>query len=270
MGKHYVPQFLLRGFTLEGRVHVFDRLTTEWFRSQPKSVANERNLWPDEVETFITEQVEQPAQNSIERLRQRDVLTERDRLALGRYIAFLWKRVPAGRERFLNNLPKVAEALRRDLIPKLVSKDLRMKANAYIDRAIAEPSTAFWHESMKTEFRRDVAGVIAGMSWEILHTNEPSYLSSDHPVFFFSSDGIGHTTSELTIAFSSRAALVCRYGTVGEFHHKDAQPYQVQEINRRTVHNATRFIFSETADPKVTAFVIDAHTPARGALERRT
>lgn len=80
MGKHYVPQFLPRGFTHEGRVHVYDKLTTEWLRSQPMPVANERNLCPEEVETFITEQVEQPAQDAIERLRQRDVLTERDRL----------------------------------------------------------------------------------------------------------------------------------------------------------------------------------------------
>lgn len=267
MGKHYIPQFLLGGFTHEGRLHVFDKLITQWFRSQPKSVANERNLWPDEVETFITEQVEQPAQDAIERLRQRESLNERDRLALGRYIAFLWKRVPAGRERFLNSLPEVAEALRRDLIPRLVSDDLRLKANAYIDKAIADRSTVFWHESMKAEFRRDVAGVIARMSWEILHVSEPSYLSSDHPVFFFPTDGIGRVTSELTIAVSSRAALVCRYAAGGSVLHKDAQQYQVHEINRRTVHNATRFIFSEIADPKVRAFLTETHTPARCALE---
>jgi hypothetical protein len=65
MGKHYIPQFLLRGFTHEGRLHVFDKAKVQWFRSQPKSVANERDLWPDEVETFITEEVEGPARDAI-------------------------------------------------------------------------------------------------------------------------------------------------------------------------------------------------------------
>ena len=266
MGKHYVPQFLLRGFTYEGGLHVFDKARAQWFGSQPKSVANERDLWPDEVETFITEQVEGPARDAIERLRQRESLTEHDRSALARYIAFLWKRVPAGRDRFLNNIPGVAEALRRELIPKLANEEQRIKANAYIDQHIADPSAALWHESMRTEFKRDVEGTIARMSWEILHTQEPSYLSSDHPVFFFSTDGIGRPTSELTIAFSSRAALICRHGGGNTPRHTDAQPRQIREVNRRTVFNATRFIFSETRESWMTDFVKKAHLPARGGL----
>lgn len=266
MGKHYIPQFLLRGFTHEGALHAFDKARTQWFRSQPKSVANERDLWPDEVETFITEEVEGPARDAIERLRQRESLTEQDRWALARYIAFLWKRVPAGRDRFLNNIPGVAEALRRELIPKLANEELRIKANAYIDKNIADPSAALWHESMRTEFKRDVEGTIARMSWEILHTKEPRYLSSDHPVFFFSTDGIGRPTSELTIAFSSRAALICRHGGGNIPRHTDAQPRQVREVNKRTVSNATRFIFSETRESWMTDFVEKAHLPARGGL----
>lgn len=269
MGKHYIPQFLLRGFTHEGGLHVFDKARVQWFRSQPKSVANERNLWPDEVETFITEEVEGPARDAIERLRRRESLAEQDRSMLARYIAFLWKRVPAGRDRFLSSIPEVAEAVRRELIPKLASEDQRIKANAFIDKNIADPPATLWHESMRTEFKRDVEGTIARMSWQILHTNEPSYLASDHPVFFFAADGIGRPTSELTIPFSSRAALICRHAAGNTPLHMDAQPYQVREVNRRTVFNATRFIFAETKERWMTDFVTKAHTPARGGLERR-
>lgn len=269
MGKHYIPQFLLRGFTDEGELYAFDKVRNQWFRSQPKSVANERDLWPDEVETFITEKVEGPAKEAIERLRRRVSLTEQDRWALARYIAFLWKRVPAERVRFLKSLPEVAEEVRRELIPKLANEDQRVKANAYIDKNIAEPPAALWHESMRTEFKGDVEGTIARMSWDILHTKEPSYLVSDHPVFFFSSDGIGRQTSELTIPFSSRAALICRH-SVGKIPlHKDAKPYQVRELNRRTVFNASRFIFSETKEPWMVKFVKNPGQPSRDGLERK-
>lgn len=266
MGKHYIPQFLLRGFTHEGALYAFDKLKNQWFRSQPKSVANERDLWPDEVETFITEEVEGPARDTIERVRNKEPLSPQDRVALARYIAFLWKRVPAGRERFLSNIPEVAEAVRRDLIPKLASQEQRIKANAYIDKNIANPPALLWHDSMRAEFRRDVEGTIARMSWEILHTREPSYLASDHPVFFFASDGIGRPSSELTIPFSSRAALVCRHATADTKLHVNAEPFQVREVNRRTLSNATRFIFSETQESWMTDFITRGDTPTRGRL----
>jgi hypothetical protein len=99
MGKHYIPQYLLRGFTSEGKLFVFDKVDARWFSSQPKSVANEADLWPDEIETYITETVEEPARHAIERLRQKQELSEQDRLSLARYIAFLWKRVPVHRQR---------------------------------------------------------------------------------------------------------------------------------------------------------------------------
>jgi hypothetical protein len=266
MGKHYVPQFLLRGFTDNGKLFVYDKVRALWFSSQPKSVANEADLWPDEIETFITETVEEPARNAIERLRQKLHLTKQERLALARYIAFLWKRVPAGRERFLKHTPDVAEKIRRDLNSQLASEEQRIKSNIYIDKIIAEPPAALWHASMGTEFKGDFAGAVANMHWVVLHTDEPSYLASDNPVFFFAADGLGRPTSELTIPFSSRATLIGRNIAESMPLHVNAQPYQVKEINRRTAFNATRFIFAQTTLPWMTAFVTKNHTPGRGIL----
>jgi hypothetical protein len=266
MGKHYVPQYLLRGFTHDGKLAVYDKVRAKWFLSQPKSVANEADLWPDDIETFITETVEDPARDAIERLRQKLQLTTQERLALARYIAFLWKRVPAGRERFLNHTPNVAEEIRRDLNSRLASEEQRLKANIYIDKIIQDRPAALWHSSMRTEFKRDVVGAIASMQWTVLHTNDPSYLASDNPVFFFASDGLGRPTSELTIPFSSRATLVGRNSAGNIPLHDNAHPYQIREINRRTVFNATRFIFAEATQPWMASFVTKANAPVRGVL----
>lgn len=266
MGKHYVPKFLLRGFTEEGKLSVYDKVRAQWFSSHPKSVANEADLWPDEIETFITESVEEPARRVIEQLRQKLPLTPQDRTALSRYIAFLWKRVPAGRTRFLNSTPQVAEEIRRDLNARLSSEEQRLTANRYIDEIIAEPPLALWQTSMGEEFKRDVEGTISRMDWTVLHTDRTSYLASDNPVFFFAADGIGRPTSEMTIPFSSRAALIGRNAAGNMPLHVNAHPYQVREINRRAVFNATRFIFAQATLPWMMDFVTKTHAPARGIL----
>lgn len=265
MGKHYIPQFLLRGFTEEGRLFVFDKVHAEWFASQPKSIANEGDLWPDETETFVTETIENPAQHAIEQLRRRHQLTEEDRRVLAQYIAFLWKRVPANREQFLNGLPEVGESIRRDL-NRTLKAEQRIIANKHIDKLIAERPAALWQASIQAGFRRDVPGAIAGMQWQVFHADKPSYFASDNPVFFFRSDGIGRSTSELTLPFSSRAALVGRHASVDRPLHVSAQSFQVKEINRRTVSKATRFVFAQIQQPWMKPFLLKVHEPARGSI----
>lgn len=265
MGKHYIPQFLLSGFTEEGRLFVFDKVRAQWFASQPKSIANEGDLWPDETENFVTENIENPAQHAIEQLRGRHQLTAPDRHALARYIAFLWKRVPANREQFLNALPEVGERIRRDLNQTL-KVEQRVIANKHIDKLIAERPAALWQASIQAGFRRDVPGAIVGMQWQVIHADEPSFFASDNPVFFFRTDGIGRSTSELTLPFSSRAALVGRYALGDRPLHVSAQSSQVKEINRRTVSKATRFVFAQTKQPWMMPFLLKVHEPARGSI----
>jgi hypothetical protein len=126
MGKHFVPKFYLRGFARSDRLAVFDKTIPRWFYSQPKSVANEIDLWPDELETFVTENIEDPAKEVIERLRNKARVSDDERLRLARYIAFLWKRVPAGRNRVRDYTPAVADQVRDELnvaLDELIRED---------------------------------------------------------------------------------------------------------------------------------------------------
>jgi hypothetical protein len=47
MGYHYIPQFYLKGFANENVIWVHDRKDRRSFASQPKSVANETDMYPD-------------------------------------------------------------------------------------------------------------------------------------------------------------------------------------------------------------------------------
>lgn len=277
MGKHYVPKFYLRGFAPADRFSIFDKIDQRWFYSQPKSVAHEVDLWPDELETFVTESIEEPAKDVIDRLRNKLSVTEPDRYVLARYIAFLWKRVPAGRDRVRGHTPLVAETVRKELnveLDEMAREDKtlvslverrRAEINAYIEQIKLEKPTALWHGSLKVESSLNVGEGIAGMTWQVLHTVEPRYLTSDNPVFFFQNDGVGNVTSELTLPLSSTATLIgIRHSRELPLHGMAKEPL-VREINRRTVSNATRYIFSERVEPWMNTFLLKSdHKLIRG------
>lgn len=278
MGKHYVPKFYLRGFARADRFTVFDKDAQRWFESQPKSVAHEVDLWPDEVETFVTETIEDPAKEVIDLLRNKQSATEEERHRLARYIAFLWKRVPAGRNRVRGHTPAVADQIRDELDAALdaiarndeSSTELvelrRVEIAAYIEKVKLERPASLWHGSLTVEPGLDIVNAIAGMKWRVLHTNGPRYLASDNPVFFFENDGVGNITSELTLPLSSSAALVLIRVT-GDFPlHSQATDRQVREINRRTAFNASRYIFAEKVEPWMNAFLLKTNHE----LTRRT
>jgi hypothetical protein len=271
MGKHYVPKFYLRGFARADRFVVFDKESQRWFPSQPKSVANEVDLWPDELEAFVTGNIEDPAKGVIDRLRNRQSVTDEERYRLARYISFLWKRVPAGRSRVLDHTPAYADEIMNELnvgFDQLIREDKsvtglaerrRAEIGAYIERIKIDRPPSIWHGSLQIENENKVTKGIAEMNWTVLHTTGARYLASDNPVFFFENDGIGNITSELTLPLSSDAALIgIRVG--GRLPlHSWATGSQVREVNRRTASNASRYLFAESIEPWMCAFVLKAH-----------
>lgn len=271
MGQHYVPKFYLRGFARGDRFFVFDKKLRKWFQSQPKSVANEINLWPDELEVYVTKNIEEPAKNVIEKLRNKLLVNEEERYALARYIAFLWKRVPAGRERVRCHTPLVAESVRQELhatLDAIASEDdtkaelvgrRRGEIDAYIEKIKLERPAWLWHSSLTVDSGLDLGRGIVEMNWRVLHTDEPRYLASDNPVFFFEADGVGNATSELTLALSSTAALVGTHPNQNLPLHCVATESAVREINRRTSSNTSRYVFSEHVEPWMQTFLLKGH-----------
>jgi len=268
MGTHYVPKFYLRGFAKSDRFAVFDKEARRWFHTQPKSVANEVGLWPDELETFVTESIEEPAKDVIDRLRNKGPISEDERHRLARYITFLWKRVPAGRERVRESTPTVADQIKYELdtaLDNLVRIDgtatelvekRRAEIASYIDKIKLERPTSLWHGSLTVESGLDAGRGGAAMKWMILHTSGPRYFASDNPVFFFKSDGVGNVTSELTLPLSSSASLVGIHTTSSLPLHCQASDRHVREVNRRTASNASRYIFTEQVEPWMKDFLL--------------
>ena len=272
MGHHYVPRFYLRGFAIAEAIWAYDTVAERRFPTQVKSIANETGMYSDELEDYLATKVEEPTKPAITKLRTRDRLTPEDRLALAKYILILWKRVPRARDRVLERLPQVADEVEQKLnsdLDRLVDQnpDLRAKAERRrieIAKMIAKqkqrPSPELWHGSVGIQSGPRVVDALLSMNWLFLHSKS-QFLTCDNPVFFFEQEGIARPTSELTVPISTSLALWATRQPRPSMQYLAASSACVRQINQRTAHNATRFVYARSDEPWILRFVTQRQWP---------
>ncbi len=267
MGHHYVPKFYLRGFESEGTIWTFDKKSGNAFPSQAKSIANETDLYSDELESYLANTIEEPAKPVLLKIRAREPLTESDRVALARYIVALWKRVPKARQRAIDRMPEVATEVQENLNSELESlaeldpnkraqvEELKQRVAEIIARHISAPPPSAWHHSIQSESGPRILEATLSMNWSFLISEKNQFLSGDNPVFFFEHEGIGKPTSEITLPFSSTVALWASRGAAPNGRYLSAQPSAVKEINRRTAYNSVRFVYASRNEAWIKPFL---------------
>jgi len=109
MGQHSLPQYYLSGFAPPGTTEVW---MYEKGKDNPrllpiKIVAQERQRYGD-VEGFLTQDIERPANDVMKKIRNREAISAPEKLALSKYIFVFWKRVEAAFERFKEKSPEIA------------------------------------------------------------------------------------------------------------------------------------------------------------------
>jgi hypothetical protein len=97
------------------------------------------------------------------------------------------------------------------------------------------------------------------MNWQFLISKEITYITSDNPLFFFSHEGIGPITAEVTIPFSSTVALWMNRDAKSKPMYAIASTAFVKEVNRRTACNATRFVFSSKKEAWMSKLAFKNH-----------
>lgn len=266
MGDHYVPRFYLKGFTSGEYLWIYDKMKDAPFKSTPKSVANENDMYGAELEQQLANQVEAPAISAIENIRAGAPLNTTDREALAKYIINLWKRVPRARDRAAARLPEVAESVRKELHeafdqislaePKEASRisTKRADVNNIIDRYIQSPPPDIWQASLTKYGTGLPESTLLEMSWNFLRSNSSEFLTCDNPVFFFEGEGMAHSLAELTLPISSNVCLWAHKLGSRQPYFYEARPNAVRAINRRTAYNASRFIFSSRKEAWILPF----------------
>jgi len=257
---HYVPLYYLRGFAEQGEreiIWVFDKTTGHSFATQPQKVAAEHDYYPEEVDQFLANLIEDPCNKMLRRIREELLFSVEDKNEFSQYILAMIRRVPRHRERLYHEvLPDALEDTVfkwRATIQSLMDEG-RLDSATYsrrmseIDRIEEE-----WKQDLPEEMKPEnqppqisprVVNSLALMHWTFVIAEGPSkFLTSDNPVFYTEGIGMGKPESELMFPLSTRLALWVKRIPISEdcaFHH--ARQFLVREANKRTVHNATRFV----------------------------
>jgi hypothetical protein len=270
MGYHYVPQYYLKGFCRDSSrtIWVYDKLESRGFPTQVKSIANICAFYSPELEKYLSEEVEGPANRVLEKIRSRGTLTPTDKITLSTYIAVMWKRVPAGKTRFRAQAPGIASDLREKLhrqLDEAVDSDRSKESQARrrkaeIDEILhaysQEPPEDVWQQLIQAERTPRMIAAVATMCWRFFtFDEEPAFLTCDNPVFFFSHLGVGRAESELSFPLSSHVTLWATRRLDLSEGYFPATTAIVKEMNRRTASVTTRYAFHAKDEDWILSFL---------------
>jgi hypothetical protein len=258
MGHHYVPQYYLKGFAeSSGKlIWVYEKGVGRKFHTQIKSIANITKFYSAEVEQYLANTIEGPANAILDKIRERHQISENDKKILAEYMAVMWKRVPKSKERFEEMTPRLANRLSKEFDRKLdliatqeptkaeFIKRRKAKIQEILDSFAEDPPKEIWLNNVPPERTPRIVAAIRAMRWTFLTFDEkPAFLTCDNPVFYFSSIGVGKPESEITFPISSNITLWATWRRDLPQDYIQTTIQALKEINRRTVSNASKYLF---------------------------
>lgn len=259
MGHHYVPIRYLSGFARNSRLSVFEKPLGRVFRSQPSSIANEKGLYTEELESQLNNQIEQPANWVLDKISKRGKLDRAEQEALALYIVTMWKRVPNARSRVMGSVPEVVDEVTDELIRdinNLKAQDeitderrewLLSEAARVREKLKIEPPPQTWWQTIVPEQSVKIAEVMLRMNWAFITDATGNVLTSDNPVYFFPWAGIGRAESELVFPVDQSTVLLATHEAFPTCTYFTGKGIALREINRRIVGNAERQVFASSS-----------------------
>lgn len=261
---HYIPKFYLLGFTEQSvseMMYVYEKGKKEPFYTHVKNIGVEKGLYTDDLETTLANDIESSANPILVKLRNFEQITDSEKLEFSRYMFSMWLRVPNHLNWTMERSPEIIEKVfsnverqfrelsethpdKADLITqKLVELySLReSKSDEYIKGA--------WLQNIPVGIDRPPVQAMANMEWRFLESNDDQlFVTSDNPLFYFESIGIGNEDSEVTFPISKNLVLWAKWKmNIPPGFHK-ARTQFIKEVNRRTASNALKYIYSSDID----------------------
>ena len=261
MLNHIVPRKLLQGFEDKagsGTVWRFDKQNGKWSRRPLpiKTLGAENEYYSDDEERALAKDVEGPANQYIDEIRQgRPVRGE----AVGPLTDYMLCQISRGekaRRTVKELLPTELEELRREFEaypgarrdPGLIKRVTKSLEEWKSDT----PPEVMQRLNDPLRRRRDRALVLQ-MHLKVLHSPKQDIITSDNPTMYTDAIGIQGADSVIILPLAPRVVLqwswVGHPGTSGRVQHMAAA--RARSINRGTVQWAERFIFARRADAYV-------------------
>jgi hypothetical protein len=258
MGNHFIPKYYLKGFANDDErdyIHCYVRLENRHFRSNLVKIAQENNLYSDTTEDILTRTIEQPCIPIFEKICAKEPLEPIERLFLTDYIIIMKFRTPAQRDSTLERIDEESEPYTENLKNWLhtiaISKTpLSEKANCFLEQIgrkklqdIVDPKQV-WEFTLNPEKYPQTRKAIFSMYWHFFVHRDRVFLTCDNPFFYFKEIGLAHNQTEITFPISSNIALLATWQQRGHSLYSNPTDSTIRQINKRTVANASKFIFS--------------------------
>ena len=269
---HYLPQFYLREFSLDGRgIFQINKRTGRFYGAQIKDTAAIRDFHeidgddvedPQALEKKLA-QVEGALAQGLGPLASEGLTNAEARSAAIQFLALMRLRVPAVKAHIVKHLEATVRATAKILErqgnfpkpPDGLEKLLKVDS--------LQISIANWkclEQMFRMAVEPDVLAILKGMRGTLYKAPfGTSFITSDQPVAFFHSGeglpfgyGVGPITPgvEITLPMSSRLLLHLENTKLSDTEVL-ATTDQVNEFNRRTIVMADTYIFASQAPEKV-------------------
>ena len=188
------------------------------FPTQVKSVGNITNFYSDDVEQYLADIIENPANKVIEKIRNREQITESEKEILAEYMAVMFKRVPRGLERLTEMAPSISTNLYKEISANLLQiaekepekrniVNLRLsEIEKILEKYAKNPPKEIWLENIPPGRSPQVVAALVGMKWRFLVIeNSMNFIASDNPFFYFTSIGVGKRNLKCAFLFQVRS-----------------------------------------------------------------
>ena len=271
---HVVPREYLRWFTASDHsgsraamVWMYDRTSRKWTVVPVHDAGVRKNFYRGEDEVGLADEVEQPAQGPLEKLRDEHQIDFDDRLKVAWYVYAMMTRVPAAREvarstvvenselwikqsiedeRALHSIAEVpVSGSQEELLQKVVG-DIEADPTALPFDLYDEMVKPVWYDS-ETGGPPETAKIFAHFAWRVVFAGQSQkFITSDNPVHVFSLPlGPDDPRFELAMPLSSDCSLhLCRQGSPDMLEFIRGAEGLVRSLNMRIVSRAERFVYS--------------------------
>lgn len=270
MGHHYLPQYYLKGFT-ETKDHIiwaYEKGTGNKFSTKIKSIANISDFYSKETEQYLADDIEMPANAVLDKIRSGHLINDDDKNTFAEYMAVMWKRVPRAKDDLKKMAPRLAEGISKRLkddLDSLINEEphnleLIENRRKEIDDILAiyatNPPKDIWLDNIPPERTPRIVEAIKAMNWSFWEFNQqPVFLTCDNPIFYFTGMGVGKPDSEISFPISSNIVLWATWRVDLPKKFIKASTQIVKEFNRRTVDNASRYIFHSRDEYWIESFI---------------
>lgn len=259
MGDHYVPQYYLKGFSQNNgkNIWAYDKFEGTKFSTQVKSIGNKTKFYSDEVEQYLANTIENPANEVLKKIRNHEEITNDEKETIAEYMAVMYKRVPKGKERLKKLTPSICENLSREISEELqklalihpdkshIAKKRISEIREILDRYSKDPPKKIWLDNIPPERSPKIVAALIQMTWRFMECDDTiGFITSDNPLFYFTSIGVGKPESEVTFPISKDIVLWATWRTDLPTGYLHVGSQFVKEMNRRIVSDATRYIFA--------------------------